>query len=168
MADHLPNETTAILGSLADSTAIFEHFLRSIPADKLEIKRGDDYWSIHEHAAHLADVQPMVLERLRRIIAEDTPEFVPFIPENDDTNDIVELPAVDEIIEQFTSFRNRQLEQLGTAGSEDWNRKAVHPEYDKYGLLILARHILMHDHWHMYRMEELWLTRDEYLTQLEG
>jgi len=27
----------------------------------------------------------------------------------------------------------------------------------------LERHILMHDHWHMYRMEELWLTRDAYL-----
>jgi hypothetical protein len=26
----------------------------------------------------------------------------------------------------------------------------------------------MHDHWHMFRMEELWLTRDAYLTRLEG
>jgi hypothetical protein len=26
--------------------------------------------------------------------------------------------------------------------------------------------MLMHDYWHMYRMEELWLTRNDYLTSL--
>jgi hypothetical protein len=25
----------------------------------------------------------------------------------------------------------------------------------------------MHDFWHMYRIEELWLTRDGYLTKVE-
>jgi hypothetical protein len=25
----------------------------------------------------------------------------------------------------------------------------------------------MHDYWHMYRMEELWLARDAYLTRLD-
>ena len=50
----------------------------------------------------------------------------------------------------------------------DWEKTATHPEYEQYSLIILARHILMHDHWHMYRMEELWLTRDEYLTILTG
>lgn len=42
------------------------------------------------------------------------------------------------------------------------------PEYALYSLFILARHILMHDHGHIYRMEERWLTRDAYLTKLEG
>ena len=54
------------------------------------------------------------------------------------------------------------------ADAGTWQKTATHPEYAQYSFYILVRHILMHDHWHMYRMEELWLTRDEYLTQLEG
>jgi len=46
-------------------------------------------------------------------------------------------------------------------------KETSRPEYENYSLFILVRHILMHNHWHMYRMEELWLTRDAYLTKLE-
>jgi hypothetical protein len=73
-----------------------------------------------------------------------------------------------EIIEQFKAMREKQLDLLKNVGPEDWEKMAFHPEYDQYGLLILARHVFMHDHWHLYRMEELWLTKDEYLTRLEG
>ena len=163
-----PKEIEAILRSLSDSITIFEGFLRLIPADAREEKRGKKFWSIHEHADHLADVQPMIMGRLQRILDEDMPEFIPFIPDQDEEVEIKPLRTVEEIIEQFTAKRNEQLELLQNAGKEDWTRMAIHPEYDQYGLFILARHILMHDHWHMYRMEELWLTKDAYLTRLEG
>lgn len=36
------------------------------------------------------------------------------------------------------------------------------------GFWTVAEHnVLMHDYWHMYRMEELWITKDAYLTRLE-
>ena len=46
---------------------------------------------------------------------------------------------------------------------EHWTRKAKHKEYIEYTPYIMLRHILMHDHFHMYRIEELWLTTDEFL-----
>jgi len=161
-------EIESILRSLSESITIFEGFLRAIPVDALKKKRGEGFWSIHEHADHLADVQSMILGRLQRILAEDMPEFIPFIPEQDEEIEIKTLHTVEEIIEQFTAKRQEQLKLLRDAKTEDWARMAVHPEYDQYGLFLLARHILMHDHWHMYRMEELWLTKDKYLTKLEG
>ncbi len=161
------DEIKAIIGSLAHSPTILEGFLNAVPSGELAQTRGNDFWSIHEHAAHLADVQPMVLERIQRILSEDIPEFVPFIPE-EDTDEMSVLPPVEDILIRFRSGRDKQLALLKSAGPAAWRRKAIHPEYDQYGLLILARHILMHDHWHMYRMEELWLTKDAYLTRLEG
>jgi len=161
-------EIEAILRSLSDSITIFEGFLRSIPPDKLDERRGETFWSIHEHADHLAGVQPMLLERMQRILSEDMPEFIPFIPEQDEAVEETTLHAVSEIIKQFKAMREEQLDLLKNVGPEDWEKMALHPEYDQYGLLILARHVFMHDHWHLYRMEELWLTKDEYLTRLEG
>jgi hypothetical protein len=34
-------------------------------------------------------------------------------------------------------------------------------------LCSLVRHILMHDYWHIYRIEELRLTKERYLTMLD-
>jgi Uncharacterized protein conserved in bacteria len=69
-----------ILRGLRDSPAILAEFVREIPEDMLHRKRGEGFWSIAEHVIHLAAVQPMLAERLRRILTEDMPEFVPFIP----------------------------------------------------------------------------------------
>ena len=159
-----PKTIAAILEALEGSITIFSDLLQSIPAEVLDIKRGEGFWSLHEHAAHLADVQPMGLERMRRMLTEDVPEFVPFVPDQNEEIEKPPLPSVSEIIANFRAGREKQLEMLRNASPEDWKRTAVHPEYEQYGLFIFARHILMHDHWHMYRMEELWLTRDEFLS----
>lgn len=161
-------EIEAILSALSGSITIFDGFLHSISSDALGKKRGEGFWSIHEHADHLADVQPMILERMQRILTEDTPEFIPFIPDQEEPTEDTTLRTVEEILKQFKLVREEQLKLLTEAEPEDWAKSAVHPEYDRYGLFILARHALMHDHWHLYRMEELWLTKDEYLTRLEG
>lgn len=161
----------SILESLANSPIILSELIHSVPSNFLKIKRGNKFWSIEEHAIHLAQVQPMLLDRLDRFIEEDQPEFIPFIPENDEVaqkpkqhNDI----DLKNALNSFESLRKKQLSLINAVSSEVWLKKAIHPEYTQYSFYILVRHILMHDHWHMYRIEELWLTKDEYLTLLQG
>ncbi len=99
---------------------------------------------------------------------EEHPQFVPFIPGK--AGDEPVAPAcmsVPAALLQFGEYRRKQLLLLEKADATVWQRMATHPEYDLYSLYILARHVLMHDHWHMYRIEELWLTKDAYLTKLE-
>ncbi|CAD7844287.1 MAG: hypothetical protein [Olavius algarvensis Delta 4 endosymbiont] len=158
----------ALLDGLAQAVTILTEFVATIPADKLDVRRGDGFWTIKEHVSHLADVQPMLLERLQRFAAEASPEFVPFIPDDDDEADSgpPNMPT-DTALKQFADFRRQQLDLLKTTDERTWQKTATHPEYAQYAFYILVRHILMHDHWHMYRMEELWLTRDEFLTELQ-
>ena len=157
-----------LLESLRRSPNILAQFVRSIPEHKLDLRRGDGFWTIAEHYSHLAQVQPMLIGRIERFMNEDHPEFVPYIPgggkEEPDTPHRMDMEAA---LDQFASSRARQLQILESADDTIWQKKATHPEYEEYSLYILARHILMHDHWHMYRMEELWLTKDAYLTRLE-
>jgi len=133
----------------------------------MHLRRGEGFWTIAEHASHLAQVQPMLLGRLQRFMDEDQPEFVPYIPGADEAEDRPPLMDQNIALESFAIHRQNQVELLERANQADWQKTGSHPEYEHYSLYILARHILMHDHWHMYRMEELWLTRDAYLTKLE-
>jgi len=160
-------EIKAIIRGLQDTPSFLAGIVKDIPDNMLHRRRGDGFWSIAEHVVHLADVQPMLEDRISRILHEDTPEFIPFFPGKDESGPQVPTPALDDALARFKTGRDRILKLLNGANAEEWKRLALHPEYEQYGLIILARHILMHDHWHMYRVEELWLTRDAYLTRLE-
>ena len=155
-----------LLECLRRSANILSAFVHTIPAEKMELRRGDGFWTIAEHMSHLAAVQPMLLERIQRFIDEDQPDFVPYIPSEDEPESMPPQLEKDAALGQFAHFRRQQLTVLEQADAGTWQKKGTHPEYEHYSLYILVRHILMHDHWHMYRMEELWLTRDAYLTEL--
>lgn len=162
------NDTAYLLRALRESLKILSEFVRNIPEDKLHVRRGKGFWTIAEHISHLAHVQPVMLKRFERFMKEDHPEFVPYIPDN--TKEEPSTPPTmspASALDQFALFREKQLLLLEKADGITWKKTATHPEYEQYSLSILARHILMHDYWHMYRMEELWLTRDAYLTKLE-
>ena len=84
-----------ILEGLRRSGGILEAFVRTIPAKNLNRIRADGCWSIAEHVSHLAQVQPMLLERILRFMREDEPEFIPYIPGQDDAEErlpVVEMP----------------------------------------------------------------------------
>lgn len=161
-------EREALLAGLRGAPVILSAFVSTIPEERLDRRRGEGFWTVAEHVSHLALVQPMLLERLERFQQEEHPEFIPFLPGQDE-----EAPAtpprlaMSAALDQFAHVREQQLALLQSADQATWDREGSHPEYERYSLAILVRHILMHDHWHMYRMEELWLTRDAFLTRLE-
>ena len=156
-----------LLEGLKQSASILSAFVHSIPADQLTRRRGSDCWTLSEHVSHLAQVQPMLLERLQRFRDEDHPVFVPYIPgEGEEGPDTPAVMPIDAALEQFAFFRGRQVALLSGVPAVVWEKTGSHPEYTIYSFYILVRHILIHDQWHIYRMEELWLSRDEYLTQL--
>lgn len=155
-----------LLESLRRSPNILSRFVRSIPGNRRDLRRGEGFWTIAEHCSHLALVQPMLLKRIERFMNEDMPEFVPYNPGASTEPETPPCMDIEAALDQFTRNRTSQLLFLEEADEKTWKKQATHPEYEEYSLYILARHILMHDHWHMYRMEELWLTRDAYLTTL--
>jgi len=157
-----------LLEALRRTPKILSQFLQAIPESKLNLRRGEGFWTVAEHVSHLAQVQPMLLKRFERFLNEDHPEFVPYIPGS--ANEEPDTPprmSTESALDQFARTRDKQLHLLESADDSTWKRTATHPEYEAYSLTILTRHVLMHDYWHMYRMEELWLTRDAYLTKLE-
>jgi uncharacterized damage-inducible protein DinB len=156
-----------LIDSLGKVVMVLGEFVATIPAEKMDLRRGEGFWTLNEHVSHLADVQPMLLERLQRFVDEASPEFVPFKPDSDEAESGPSNMATGDALAQFADYRQRQLALLVQVESGTWQKTATHPEYAQYSFYILVRHILMHDHWHMYRMEELWLTRDEFLTELQ-
>lgn len=155
-----------LLSGLGLTGNILKTFIADMEKDKLYLRRGNGFWTIAEHMIHLDKVQTMLTERIERFIDEPCPEFTPFIPRKAPSAKSSVKPDVSAAVTSFIKKRETQLRLLDKAPPEAWHKTGRHPEYEQYSLYILVRHILMHDHWHMYRMEELWLTRDSYLTHV--
>lgn len=157
-----------LLEGLHRTPKILTAFVKSIPEGKLDLRRGDTFWTIAEHIRHLAQVQPMLLKRIEHFRDAEHPVFTPYIPgKGEDEPDTRPPMSIAVALDQFAECRDRQLALLNKMDGATWKKTANHPEYESYSLYILTRHVLMHDYWHMYRMEELWLARDAFLTRLE-
>ena len=96
-----------LLDGLKRSGHILTEFVKTIPADKMNLRRGEGFWTIAEHVSHLAQVQPMLLERLQRFMDEDRPEFVPYIPGADEAEDRPPLMDQNIALESFAIHRQR-------------------------------------------------------------
>ena len=152
-----------LLEGLRRTPKIFNGFVKTIPQSKLDLRRGDGFWTIAEHVSHLAEVQPMLLGRFQRFMQEEHPEFIPFIPSKDGDEPVTPAcMSMTAALQQFAQYRKEQLLLLENAEAGFWQRMAIHPEYEAYSLYIFTRHVLMHDYWHMYRIEEIWLTKNDY------
>jgi len=155
-----------LLETLRRTPTMLSAFIKTITEDKMNVRRGEEFWTIAEHVVHLAEVQPMLLTRFQRFVTEDNPEFIPYIPK-ENIEEPVSHPriSVAEALEMFSEYRRKEIELLKDTDNTVWKKIGLHPEYELYSMEILARHVLLHDYWHMYRIEALWLTRDAYLTK---
>lgn len=157
-----------LLQGLRQTPNLLSELVRAIPEAKLDVRRGPGFWTIAEHVSHLAEVQAMLLERFQRFMNEEQPEFIPYIPQDDDKG--LDAPVRMDLaaaLEQFARYREKQVDLLESSDEAVWQKIGLHPEYERYSCHILVRHALMHDYWHMYRIEELWLARDPYLSKVQ-
>ncbi len=151
----------ATMKTLALQSEIVEDFLNQIPDELWDVRRGPEVWTLREHLYHLADVQKLLLGRIKLNLAEKNPVIQPFFPENSPV--LAELfPSIEAGMSQYRQLRKKQLKLLKNCRKSDLRREAVHGEYRVYSLPIIARHLVIHDDWHLYRMEEIWLTKEEF------
>jgi len=148
---------------LERAPSILEKLIEEIPDDLLLEERIRGKWSIHAHATHIVVAQNMINERMERFVKEERPSFIPYFPDKESPeNDLLTL-NLKKMLKQFYERRKKLLSICENQPEEFWRKEAVHPEYHSYTPFIMLRHIMMHDQLHMYRIEELWLTKDHYL-----
>jgi uncharacterized damage-inducible protein DinB len=150
----------SIITMLDNAPCVIVPLVREVPAEVLRRRPQPAKWSVHEHACHLAEVQPMFLARLELMLNDPQPRITPYNPGADDEDGALLKVDLNEALERFTRERAALVEELRDLTSEDWERTAAHPEYAHYSVFIMFRHLALHDMLHSYRIEELLLKRD--------
>ena len=153
-----------MLASLEKTPAILKELVDAVPKKpswRMKERQVEGKWSIHEHACHIVTVQPMLTERVVKFIEEENPKFEPYIPGKTTPPDELLNMDLDQKMAEFPALRKEFIDLVRSAPAEAWEKNGEHGAFSEYTLYISLRHTLLHDHVHMYRMEELWLTRDK-------
>ena len=86
--------------------------------------------------------------------------MTPYNPDQDDADDALLRLDLQTSLDSYVRDRARLVVRLRTLTPSEWARAAEHPEYSRYSVFIMFRHLALHDFFHAYRIEELLLKRD--------
>jgi hypothetical protein len=150
----------AVIEALDRAPDIVVPLVREVPREILKRRPAPKRWSAHEHACHLAHVHAMFFERLEHMLRDPAPVIRPYLPGDQDADDLLLNMDLAESLERYVADRERLVVRLRGLSAADWTRTAQHDEYRTYSVFIMFRHLALHDFLHAYRIEELLLRRD--------
>lgn len=151
----------AVIDALRRAPEIVVPLVREVPPHILKRRPAPRRWSAHEHACHLAHVHALFFDRLEYMLKNPAPVIQPYLPGDQDADDLLLRMNLNECLDRFVIDRARLVTRLETLSPAEWMKTAEHGEYRMYSVFIMFRHLALHDFLHAYRIEELLLRRDE-------
>jgi hypothetical protein len=151
---------TTVIDALQRAPDLVLPLVREVPTPILKRRPAPRKWSAHEHACHLAHVHRLFFDRLDVMLASPAPVITPYEPGEHDADDLLLKMDLNDSLERFAADRVRLVERLRRLSPTEWNKTAVHGEYSHYSVLIMFRHLALHDFFHAYRIEELLLNKE--------
>jgi uncharacterized damage-inducible protein DinB len=154
------DSTDAIADALERAPRTVGALLQEIPAALLKRRPQPAKWSAHEHACHLALVDPIFHARLERMLREETPLIVSYNPDADESPDALLRMNLADTVADWVRHRAQFVAHVRELAPADWARRAEHTEHSHYSVFIMLRHLALHDMLHAYRIEELLLKKE--------
>lgn len=148
-----------ILAGLRTTCRIVVDLVHSAEPSQLRVRPRPGAWSIHEHACHLAVVQPIMMQRMEFILASDAPRIQGYQPGRDEDPDMLLNMELEPALDRYLAERAAIVERLEGLSEAEWHKPATHEEYAAYSIAIMFRHLALHDCFHAYRIEQLILER---------
>ena len=75
-------------------------------------------------------------------------------PSRDDPDDALLKLDLDAEMDRFDRERAALLERIKTLTPDQWAITVEHTDYSHYGVFIMFRHLVLHDLYHAYRVED--------------
>ena len=154
------DKTTAVIDALERAPGLVIPLVREVPSALLKRRPAPARWSAHEHACHLSRVDRLYMDRLDQILSHPRPVITPYDPGRDEADDVFLRMDLEPSLERYVEDRRELVGRLRSLPPAAWERTAEHGEYSHYSVLIMFRHVALHDLFHAYRIEELLLKRE--------
>jgi len=129
--------------------------LQDVPVDDLNAKAVPGKWSAHEQLAHLARYHQIFLQRIERILADQSPAFPRYRAEEDPEWETWSNLPTQQVLVRISSMRAKLMARLRSLSEEDFRRTGVHPKFGEMSLSLWLEFFLVHEAHHLYVVLQL-------------
>lgn len=154
MLTQYPYARNYLFTALEAAPGLFDHLLRGLTDAEADRRPDPDRFTIREVMAHLADWEPVFLERLTRMRAEDHPT----LPGYDEGQWAIDHGySQTDWREQARLFADRRRDLaafLRACAPQDWARTADRPEIGILTIEAQALLIPLHDTYHLRQLAQ--------------
>ena len=107
-------------------------------------------WSAHENMAHLARYHEIFIERLKRILVEDSPRLPQYRAEEDPWWPMWSARSPAEIVDRLDLLRRNLTGFVESVSDDQLDRVGVHARFGPMTLRIWLEFFLFHEGHHLY------------------
>jgi hypothetical protein len=143
-----------LLGAVSASPAVFEQLLEGITQEEIDRKPDPERFSIREIMAHLADWEPVLLERIQRTRDENEPTLAVIDPGQLAIDHDYAHANFNEQVQLFGERRAKTAAVIADLNPTDWQRTAVRPNMGAVTMESLVAMIPLHDLYHLRQVAE--------------
>lgn len=112
-------------------------------------------WNIHENIAHLAKYQPVFIDRIRKILTNDEPEFAAYKAEDDDEFEIYCAFTTYELLKKISADREVIFHLISHLPVDKLDRMGIHSKYGKLTISEWTEFFLLHEAHHLLTIFQL-------------
>jgi hypothetical protein len=140
---------------LQGSLPVFELLVSKLRPDQLDVPTHPDRFTPREVVAHLADWEPILLERMKT--AKSNPGAP--IPAYDEGEMAIQNRYSEKDVQaQLSAFKKLRGETIGflrSLSKEDWEKHYRHPEQGLKSIEDLSAMMVGHDQYHLDQLSEV-------------
>ena len=124
-------------------------FAGASPA-RIDRRPASGKWSARENLAHIGRYHEIFLERLRRILAETSPQFARYRAEEDPGWPDWASRPFEEIRNQLAALRLILIDRIASLQASDYARLGIHSGFGEMPLSLWLEFFLLHEAHHLY------------------
>jgi uncharacterized damage-inducible protein DinB len=143
--------------ALEGTPTVIARLLLDAPAAVHDYRPFRDRFTLREILAHLADFDPIFLDRIKRCASEDMPKLVPRDEAQLAIDNDYERADPPASLQRFTQARLEIVAFLRSLSKDDWDRKGIHAVAGPITIGELVDQVLAHDGYHTRQIAE-WLS----------
>lgn len=149
-------EIQPAISLLEKTPRLLETLLGDLPGELLHWKPNPDRWSISEVLAHLAALEHVYAERVKRMVAEDSPPIAKYDLAGASASGEYSRGSAGENLAHFTRTRRSTLALLNGLPASAGPRTGVHSELGTITLAHMLNEWANHDLGHLRQIAELY------------
>src|ERR1700719_2174594 len=118
--------------------------------ERIDRRPASGKWSARENLAHIGRYHEIFLERVRRILAETSPQFARYRAEEDPGWQEWASKPFEEVRNQLTALRLRVIDKIAGLQAADYARVGIHSTFGEMTLSLWLEFFLVHEAHHLY------------------